>query len=83
MVLRNDMTWVALLQLAYRLAVEINSGMKFRQSTLAIVQRIEINGERVTSARTKKAALADLVSKMQELNPSFEISSSLARALAR
>ncbi len=70
-----------ILQLIYRLALEINNGMKFRQSTLAIVQRLEINGKMVTSKRTKKGALKDLVAAWQSIDPSYAPRSTVAKAL--
>jgi hypothetical protein len=68
----------ALLQAAYRLALEINSPLKFRQSTLAALQHAGI-----TSKRTKKGALEDLVLKIKKEHndPNWEPKDSLARAL--
>lgn len=66
----------ALLQAAHRLSLEINTGMKFRQSTLAAVQRAGI-----TTKKTKKAALKDLVAAIVEANPNFEPAGSMQRAL--
>lgn len=66
----------ALLQSAYRLSLEINTGLKYRQSTLSALRRAGI-----TDKRTKRGALLDLISVIQVLNPSYEISPTLQSAL--
>lgn len=61
--------WV-LLSRMHQLALEINTGMKYsRGSVLADVQR-----QGWTKARTKKAALQDLVDLMLAIDPDFQIS---------
>lgn len=66
----------ALLQVTHRLALEINTGLKFRQSSLAAVQRAGY-----TSKRTKKSALKDMVTLLQEMRPDYVPRDSIARAL--
>lgn len=68
----------ALLQSAHRLSLEINTGMKFRQSTLAAVQRAGI-----TTKKTKKAALKDLVAAIIEANPNYVPGATMLRALGK
>lgn len=77
-----------LLQLIHRLALEINTSMKFRQSTLAVVQRLafEVDGTEVpvTNKRTKKGALKDLVDAyVKYVDPNYEVKSTVAQALAK
>lgn len=66
----------ALLQAAHRLSLEIKTGMKFRQSTLAAVQRAGI-----TTKKTKKGALVDLIAVIQETNPNYVVSGTIQAAL--
>jgi hypothetical protein len=68
----------AYLQSLHRLALEINTGLKFRQSTLAAVQNAGI-----TSKRTKKGALKDLLAFILEINPSYEPGETILRALGK
>ena len=68
----------ALLQAAYRLSLEIRTGLKFRQSTLAAVQRAGI-----TTKKTKKGALVDLIAVIQKANPNYVVSSTIAEALSK
>lgn len=68
----------ALLQTIHRLALEINTGLKFRQSTLAAVQRAGY-----TAKKTKKGALQDMVEAMQEFDPDWNPSPTVQRALEK
>lgn len=67
----------ALLQVTHRLALEINTGLKFRQSSLAAVQRAGY-----TTKRTKKGALQDMVTLIQSMRADWEPSDTITRALA-
>lgn len=67
----------ALLQAAYRLSMEINNGMQFRQSTLAACQRAGL-----TVKSTKKGALADMVEHIRLYMPEdWEPGTVIQRAL--
>lgn len=82
-----QMTAFGLLQLMYRLALECNTSLKFRQSTLAVVQRLafEVDGEMVpiTTKRTKKGALKDLVAAYTKyVDPNYEPSDVITKAIA-
>lgn len=75
-----------LLQLMHRLALEINTTMKFRQSSLAVVQRLafEVDGELVpiTDKRTKKGALRDLVAVyIQYVDPTYVPGDTIQKAM--
>ena len=74
----EDIQMFAYLQAAYRLSLEIRTGLKFRQSTLAAVQRAGI-----TTKRTKKGGLRDLIAFIQSVNPNYVVSGTIAEALAR
>lgn len=65
-----------MLQLVHRLAIEIKTGMKFRGSTLKLCQ---VNG--FTKARTKHAALVDMVAALKVAWPEYEPSKSVQAAL--
>lgn len=67
-----------LLALAHALAIEINTGMSTSRGRkpLAIVQ-----GDGITEARTKRAALRDLVKHIQRLNPAYVPGSTIVRAM--
>lgn len=67
----------AILQATHRLALEINTGLKFRQSTLSALQHAGY-----TNKRTKKGALRDMVNVIKEMRPDYEPSGTIVRALA-
>lgn len=66
-----------LLQIAHRLALEVNTGMGFRQSSLAAAKRAGL-----TTKSTKKGALRDVIGVIQEANPAYEPGDTIVRALA-
>lgn len=72
----EDIQMFGLLQAAHRLSLEINTGMKFRQSTLSALQRAGI-----TTKKTKKAALNDLVGVIVAANPNYVPGATMLRAL--
>lgn len=79
----------ALLQSAHRLALEINTGLKFRQSTLSALHRIEVvitnpdGSEQVmrVTGRTKKNALKDLVAIITTVDPRYKVSATIKKAM--
>lgn len=85
----EGMLMVGLLQHAHRLALEINTGMGFRQSSLAILRRLDVTLDGgatyrpVTIKGTKKGALKDLVKLIKEINPDYTESDSIAKAMAK
>lgn len=67
-----------LLRLAHAVALEVNTGMKMSAgSALQAVNRV--TGK---TARTKRAALADLVAHIKDQRPDYEPSPSIVKALA-
>lgn len=68
-----------LLAIAHALALEVNTGMKAsRISALSVAQRSGL-----TTKRTKKGALADVIAAIQEADPAFTVDErTLGRALA-
>lgn len=67
-----------LLALAHRLALEINTGMGSRVSSLGIARR-----RGLTTKRTKKGALEDVVAAIKDKWPGYEPRSTVARALGK
>jgi hypothetical protein len=65
-----DKEWqIALLglqQAKHRLRIELNTGMKFRQSTLKVLQRAGY-----TKARTREDALADIEGMLSKIEQGF------------
>jgi hypothetical protein len=74
---RIEMVW--LLQLGYMLATEINTGLKpHRGSVLGIVKR-----QGISNQRTERAALQDIVTRLQQTCPQYAPSPGFARALGQ
>lgn len=77
---KDNIRMVGYLQLAHRLALEINTGMGFRQSSLTAARSAGF-----TKSRRKIGALKDIVAiiKANHPDPNWEPSGAIAKALAK